>query len=56
MSRREDHGSHTEADAAEFERWRGESYDTDPRPTRAECERDEYEAEAARREARRGNQ
>lgn len=38
MTRREDHHTHTEADAADFERWRGESYDIDNRPTRQECE------------------
>lgn len=41
MPRREDDYTNTVEDAAAHERWRGESYDTDDRPTRAEIEAEE---------------
>lgn len=39
---REDHQTNTPEEAAIFERWRGQAYDDDTRPTKAEIEREEY--------------
>jgi hypothetical protein len=44
MPRREDDHTNTVEDAAAFERWRGEAYDIDDRPTKAELDREEQGA------------